>query len=38
LTRQWLHAVRLAQVKQGYDPDNTFHVKQNIRPAGRSGT
>ena len=24
---------RLAQVKQRYDPDNTFHVNQNIQPA-----
>ena len=29
---------RLAQVKQRYDPDNTFHVNQNIQPAGGSGT
>jgi DNA-binding SARP family transcriptional activator len=27
---------RLAQVKNRYDPDNTFHVNQNIQPASRS--
>ncbi len=27
---------RLAQIKGRYDPDNTFHVNQNIRPANGS--
>ena len=28
---------RLAQAKNRYNPDNTFHVNQNIRPAGQGG-
>ena len=28
---------RLTQVKQRYDPDNIFHINQNIQPAGGSG-
>ena len=28
---------RLTQIKQRYDPDNTFHVNQNIQPAGEPG-
>jgi FAD/FMN-containing dehydrogenase len=27
---------RLTQVKNRYDPDNTFHVNQNIQPASGS--
>ena len=25
---------RLAQIKSNYDPQNLFHVNQNIKPAG----
>jgi FAD/FMN-containing dehydrogenase len=28
---------RLTQIKQKYDPDNTFHINQNIEPASGSG-
>ena len=28
---------RLAQIKQRYDPDNTFHINQNIQPASEPG-
>ena len=24
---------RLAQIKERYDPENTFHINQNIQPA-----
>ena len=29
---------RLAQIKHRYDPDNTFHINQNIQPAGGSNS
>jgi FAD/FMN-containing dehydrogenase len=28
---------RLAQVKRRYDPDNTFHINQNVQPARQPG-
>ena len=28
---------RLTQVKQRYDPDNTFHINQNVQPARQPG-
>ena len=28
---------RLAQIKKQYDPDNLFHLNQNIKPSPRRG-
>jgi FAD/FMN-containing dehydrogenase len=28
---------RLAQIKKQYDPDNLFHLNQNIKPSPRQG-
>ena len=29
---------KLAEIKRRYDPDNVFHINQNIQPAGKPGT